>query len=179
MAGSTKAAGRIAGAAAVQPGGTDKLPTVLAWPSPADANVPNPPAGFVMTGNGDGGTAPMPGQDCTPAQPLTMSSVWKPVRAPAMSKGRAINVPGASMPSPATLAGASRKNVTRSLPSPSTSVTDGGSAAASGAAEKLLSRLGTAENDCCTALRVLPAAAPVAWPTASDWPAPELLVGSG
>ena len=83
VAGNASAAGRIAGAAEVQPGGTDKPPTVFAWPRPAD--TADPPARFVITGKGVGGTGAVPGQVCIPAQPLTISSVWKPVRAPATS----------------------------------------------------------------------------------------------
>ena len=37
--GSVKAAGRISGAATVQADGTDSLPTVFAWPRPADTDA--------------------------------------------------------------------------------------------------------------------------------------------
>ena len=67
VAGNASAAGRTAGAAAVQVGGTDKPPTMFAWPRPAVAA--DPPARLVITGKGVGGTgAPTrPGLDPRPA----------------------------------------------------------------------------------------------------------------
>ena len=74
-AGNTTARGRISGAAIAQAVGTDILPTTFAVPMPAETGEPR----FVITGNGDGGTGPVPGHGSIPAQPLTMSSVWRPV----------------------------------------------------------------------------------------------------
>jgi hypothetical protein len=81
VAGNATALRRISGAAEAQAIGTDILPIVFAVPMPAETGEPR----SVMTGNGDGGAGAVPGQDWIPAQPLTMSSVWKPVSAPATS----------------------------------------------------------------------------------------------
>ena len=91
-AGNVTATGRTAGVAIVHVGGTDNAPTVFASPRPADmagASAGAVAAGAIgpvmIAGNSVGGTVPVPGQGSTTAQPLTMSSVWNPVRAPTMS----------------------------------------------------------------------------------------------
>ena len=138
--------------AIVHVGGTDSAPTVFASPRPADmagAGADGTIGPVIIAGNSVGGTVPVPGQGSTPAQPLTISSVWKPVRAPATSKGRDTAANGASGVSIASVAralGASRKTVIRLL-----NVLSGlgGSAAAAGAAvARLCSALGTAEKAC-------------------------------
>src|SRR2546425_11937120 len=76
--GDASATGRTAGDVTVQLGGTDNAPTVLAWPRPAVTVGADHPVGLmfvIVAGKSVGGTAAVPGQGSTPAQPLTKSSV--------------------------------------------------------------------------------------------------------
>ena len=116
------------------------------------------------------GADPTSGQACCPSQPLTISSVCKPVPAPMMSRGRAttpITPNGMSAAKVAMDDGASRKILIRSLNVPSGSPA---CAVVAADAAALCSALGTAENACWTVLCTLPAAVPVAWLTAAAWP---------
>src|SRR5271165_34671 len=166
--------GRTAGVATAHVGGTDNAPIVLASPRPA-ARLGGGivPGGRFRSraGNASTGADPVSGQGFSPFQPLTMSSVCKPVPAPMMSRGRAvtpITPNGMSARKVAMDAGASRKMLIRLLNVLSGSVCAG--AAADVAA--LVSALGTDENACWieeTVLCTLPAEVPAAWLAAAAW----------
>src|ERR1700722_5546462 len=167
--------GRTAGVETAHVGGTDNAPTVLASPRPADSAVAadGPIGPATRAGDAGGGCPPVPGQGSSPSQPLTILSVFKPVPAPMMSRGRATppTTPnGMSAAKVAMAAGASRKMLIRSLSVPSGSPACAVVAAASAAVARLCNELGTAENACWIVLCALPAAVPVAWLTAVAWP---------
>ena len=119
-------------------------------------------------GNASTGAGPVAGQARTPFQPLTISSVCKPVPAPMTSKGSAVTPmtpKGMSARKVAMLAGASRKILIRLLNVLSGSLACADVAAADVPVERLCNALGTADNACWieeTVLCTLPAEVPAA-----------------